>query len=77
MEINQVEELKAPFYLYVKRFPKSLNIWKFIDFFSKGQAALHSRHLEYLREVLPKYNHLKRFESTWMTQKADGLHFFA
>ncbi|KAI8329440.1 trimeric LpxA-like protein [Chlamydoabsidia padenii] len=28
-----------------------------------GQAALHSRHLEYLREVLPKYNHLKRVET--------------
>ncbi|CDH57484.1 dynactin subunit 6 [Lichtheimia corymbifera JMRC:FSU:9682] len=28
-----------------------------------AQAALHARHLEYLREVLPKYNHLKRLES--------------
>ncbi|KAI9309516.1 hypothetical protein BJ944DRAFT_154190, partial [Cunninghamella echinulata] len=28
-----------------------------------GQASLHARHLDYLREVLPKYNHLKRLES--------------
>ncbi|ORZ26156.1 trimeric LpxA-like protein [Absidia repens] len=28
-----------------------------------GQATLHARHLEYLREVLPKYNHLKRLET--------------
>ncbi|ORZ01380.1 trimeric LpxA-like protein [Syncephalastrum racemosum] len=26
------------------------------------QSALHARHLEYLREVLPKYNHLKKLE---------------
>ncbi|KAI8988498.1 trimeric LpxA-like protein, partial [Mycotypha africana] len=29
-----------------------------------AQAALHARHLEYLREVLPKYNHLKKLEMT-------------
>ncbi|KAI8985302.1 trimeric LpxA-like protein [Pilobolus umbonatus] len=28
------------------------------------QAVLHARHLEYLREVLPKYNHLKKLESS-------------
>ncbi|KAI7861126.1 trimeric LpxA-like protein [Circinella umbellata] len=27
------------------------------------QAALHARHLDYLREVLPKYNHLKKLEN--------------
>ncbi|RUS16474.1 hypothetical protein BC937DRAFT_91159 [Endogone sp. FLAS-F59071] len=26
---------------------------------SKPQSTLHARHLDYLREVLPKYNHLK------------------
>ncbi|KAI8071636.1 trimeric LpxA-like protein [Gongronella butleri] len=29
-----------------------------------GQASLHTRHLEYLREMLPRFNHLKRLEST-------------
>ncbi|EIE80073.1 hypothetical protein RO3G_04778 [Rhizopus delemar RA 99-880] len=28
------------------------------------QAALHARHLDYLQEVLPKYNHLKKLESS-------------
>ncbi|KAI8645722.1 trimeric LpxA-like protein, partial [Parasitella parasitica] len=28
------------------------------------QATLHARHLDYLREVLPKYNHLKKLESS-------------
>ncbi|KAI8099223.1 trimeric LpxA-like protein [Halteromyces radiatus] len=28
-----------------------------------GQATLHFRHLDYLREVLPKYNHLKHLET--------------
>ncbi|KAI7863305.1 trimeric LpxA-like protein [Spinellus fusiger] len=28
----------------------------------QSQAAVHARHLEYLREVLPKYNHLKKLE---------------
>ncbi|KAH8551039.1 trimeric LpxA-like protein [Umbelopsis sp. PMI_123] len=27
---------------------------------SAAQASLHLRHLEYLREMLPKYNHLKQ-----------------
>ncbi|KAI7902756.1 trimeric LpxA-like protein, partial [Cokeromyces recurvatus] len=27
------------------------------------QAILHTRHLDYLREVLPKYNHLKKLET--------------
>ncbi|KAI9323805.1 trimeric LpxA-like protein [Dichotomocladium elegans] len=27
------------------------------------QASLHARHLEYLREVLPKYNHLKKLDA--------------
>ncbi|KAI8883788.1 hypothetical protein K501DRAFT_183789, partial [Backusella circina FSU 941] len=27
------------------------------------QATLHARHLDYLREVLPKYNHLKKLEA--------------
>ncbi|KAL1934482.1 hypothetical protein VTP01DRAFT_6664 [Rhizomucor pusillus] len=28
-----------------------------------GQRTLHARHLEYLWEVLPKYNHLKKLET--------------
>ncbi|KAI8388059.1 trimeric LpxA-like protein [Radiomyces spectabilis] len=28
-----------------------------------AQASLHARHLEYLREVLPKYNHLKKLDT--------------
>ncbi|CEI91362.1 hypothetical protein RMCBS344292_05657 [Rhizopus microsporus] len=28
-----------------------------------SQATLHARHLDYLQEVLPKYNHLKKLES--------------
>ncbi|KAG1465805.1 hypothetical protein G6F56_004814 [Rhizopus delemar] len=28
------------------------------------QATLHARHLDYLQEVLPKYNHLKKLESS-------------
>ncbi|KAI8076654.1 trimeric LpxA-like protein [Gilbertella persicaria] len=28
------------------------------------QATLHTRHLDYLREVLPKYNHLKKLEAS-------------
>ncbi|KAI9247824.1 trimeric LpxA-like protein [Sporodiniella umbellata] len=28
------------------------------------QATLHARHLEYLQEVLPKYNHLKKLETS-------------
>ncbi|ORX51299.1 trimeric LpxA-like protein [Hesseltinella vesiculosa] len=29
-----------------------------------GHSSLHTRHLEYLREMLPKYNHVKRLESS-------------